>query len=128
MRPKTRLENRIGIGYDDRRFPKDFVRQTMPRHNVNISPEEIARFCRRYHVRKFMLFGSILRDDFRPDSDVDVLVEFEPAHTPGLLFFSMQEELSDLLGKRVDLNTPRCLSRYFRDDVLREAEVLYAAP
>lgn len=74
-----------------------------------------------------MLFGSILRDDFSPDSDIDVLVEFQPDHTPGLAFFSMQEELSALLGRAVDLNTPRCLSRYFRDDVLREAEVVYAA-
>ena len=75
-----------------------------------------------------MLFGSILREDFRADSDVDVLVEFDPADTPGLAFFAMQEELSSLLGRRVDLNTPRCLSRHFRDQVLREAEVLYAAP
>ncbi len=75
-----------------------------------------------------MLFGSVLRADFGPDSDVDVLVEFEQDRTPGLAFFSMQEELGTLLGRKVDLNTPRCLSRYFRDDVLREAEVLYASP
>jgi uncharacterized protein len=100
----------------------------MTRHNIQIPAEEIARFCHRHHVRKFMLFGSVLRDDFRPDSDVDVLVEFEPAHTPGLQFFSMQAELSRLLGKNVDLNTPRCLSRFFRDEVLRGAEVLYATP
>jgi uncharacterized protein len=99
----------------------------MPRHDIGVSQEQIARFCERYHVRTFMLFGSVLRDDFRPDSDVDVLVEFEPDRTPGLLFFSMQDELSELLGRKVDLNTPRCLSRFFRDAVLREAEVLYAA-
>ena len=99
----------------------------MPRHDIGVSQEQIARFCQRHHVRTFMLFGSVLRDDFRPDSDVDVLVEFEPDHTPGLMFFSMQDELSALLGKNVDLNTPRCLSRFFRDAVLREAEVLYAA-
>jgi len=99
----------------------------MSHRNINIPSESVAEFCRRHHIRKLMLFGSILRDDFRPDSDVDVLVEFEPDHTPGLLFFSMQEELSLLFGKGVDLNTPSCLSRYFRDDVLREAEVLYAA-
>ena len=74
-----------------------------------------------------MLFGSVLRADFSPASDVDVLVEFEPEHIPGLAFFAMQQELSDMLGRTVDLNTPQFLSRYFRDDVLREAEVLYAA-
>jgi hypothetical protein len=74
-----------------------------------------------------MLFGSILRDDFSPASDVDVLVEFEPDHTLGLAFFSVQEELSLMLGRTVDLNTPRCLSRHFREQVVREAEVLYAA-
>jgi predicted nucleotidyltransferase len=74
-----------------------------------------------------MLFGSILREDYGPGSDVDVLVEFESDHIPGLAFFAMQDELSVLFGKNVDLNTPRCLSRYFRDDILREAQVLYAA-
>jgi uncharacterized protein len=101
---------------------------TMPRLNLNIQPESLAEFCDRHHVRKLMLFGSILRDDFTPESDVDVLVEFEPGETPGLGFFSMQEELSSLLGRAVDLNTPRCLSRYFRDNVLRDAQVIYAAP
>ena len=75
-----------------------------------------------------MLFGSVLRDDFSPSSDVATYWwNFEPNYTPGLAFFAMQEELSLMLGRAVDLNTPRCLSRYFRDDVLREAEVLYAA-
>lgn len=73
------------------------------------------------------MFGSVLRPDFRADSDVDILVEFEPGHTPGLAFFRMQQELSELLGREVDLNTPACLSRYFRDEVLGEAEVLYVA-
>jgi uncharacterized protein len=100
----------------------------MLQRDLGVSPEEIAQFCRRHHVRRIMLFGSVLREDFRPDSDVDVLVEFEADHTPGLAFFAMQEELSTLLSKKVDLNTPRCLSRHFRDDVLREAQVLYAAP
>jgi uncharacterized protein len=99
----------------------------MLQYDLGMSAQQIAEFCRRHHVRKFMLFGSILRGDFRADSDVDVLVEFEPDHTPGLAFFKMQEELSSLLGRNVDLNTPRCLSRHFRDDVLREAQVLYAA-
>ena len=69
----------------------------------------------------------MLRDDFRPDSDVDVLVEFEPDHVPGLAFFSMELELSNLLGRKADLNTAGFLSRYFRDEVLAEAEVQYAA-
>jgi len=69
----------------------------------------------------------VLREDFRPDSDVDVLVEFEPGYTPGLAFFRIERELSELVGRTVDLNTPRDLSRDFRDEVRREAELLYAA-
>ena len=92
---------------------------------IMIPSEKIAAFCRKHHIRKLALFGSVLRDDFRPDSDVDVLVEFEPGHVPGFAFFSMQEELSELLGRRVDLNTPGFLSRYFRDRVLRQAVVQY---
>ena len=93
--------------------------------HIPILREPIAAFCRRHHIRKLALFGSVLRDDFRPDSDVDVLVEFEPGHVPGFAFFGMQEELSQLLGRRVDLNTPKFLSRYFRDRVLRQAVVQY---
>ena len=92
---------------------------------VAIPTEKIAEFCRRHHVRKLALFGSVLREDFRPDSDVDVLVEFEPNHVPGLAFFGMEEELSQLLGRKVDLNTPKFLSRYFRDRVLQQAFVQY---
>ncbi len=88
---------------------------------------QIADFCRRHYIRRLSLFGSVLRDDFGPASDVDVLVEFEPGHVPGLAFFSMQNELSRLLGRTVDLNTPQCLSPYFRDEVLAEAEELYVA-
>ena len=69
-----------------------------------------------------------MRKDFRPDSDLDVLVEFDPGHTPGLAFFGMEQELSELLGRKVDLNTPQFLSPYFRDKVLAEAEVQYAEP
>ena len=94
---------------------------------IAVPRETIADFCRRHHVRRLALFGSVLRDDFRPESDVDVLVEFEPDHTPGLDFFSMQDELSELLGHKVDLNTPGFLSPHFRDRVLAEAEVLYVA-
>ena len=93
---------------------------------IAINREQIAEFCRRHHIRKLALFGSVLREDFRADSDVDVLVEFEPGRRVGLTFFSMQDELSDLLGRKVDLNTPNFLSRYFRDEVLAQAEVLYA--
>jgi predicted nucleotidyltransferase len=94
---------------------------------VAVDRSTIAAFCRRHHIRKLALFGSVLRDDFRPDSDVDVLVEFEPGHVPGLAFFAMQRELSEILGRKVDLNTPQCLSRYYRDEVIAEAEVLHDA-
>jgi uncharacterized protein len=95
---------------------------------IKIPKEEIADFCRRHHIRRLSLFGSALRDDFRPDSDVDVLVEFEPGHVPGFLrLATMEHELSTLLGSwKVDLRTPRDLSRYFRDEVIATAEVQYA--
>lgn len=93
---------------------------------LQLQSDQLAVFCRRHHIRKLSLFGSVLRDDFRPDSDVDVLVEFEPGHVPGFAFITMQDELSALLGRKVDLNTPNFLSRYFREQVLSEAKVLYA--
>ena len=95
---------------------------------IAIPKEQIAEFCRRHHICKLSLFGSVLRDDFRPDSDVDVLVEFEPEHIPGLIRFAgMELELSQLLGgRKVDLNTPQFLSPYFRDEVLEEAAVQVA--
>ena len=99
----------------------------MNRHGPTVPKDKVADFCRRNHVRKLSFFGSVLRDDFRPDSDIDVLVEFEPGHVPGLAFFAMERELSEILGRKVDLNTPQCLSRYFREQVLAEAEVQYAA-
>jgi predicted nucleotidyltransferase len=99
----------------------------MKYHEIMIRRESIAEFCRRHYIRRLSLFGSILRDDFRPDSDIDVLVEFEPQHTPGLAFFAMQDELSSLFGRNVDLHTERSLSKYFRDQVLAEAEVQYDA-
>ena len=95
---------------------------------IAIDRKKVAEFCRRHHVRKLSLFGSVLRDDFVPGSDVDVLVEFEPGRTPGLRFFTMEEELSGLLGRKADLNTSGFLSRYFLEEVLREAEVVYVAP
>jgi predicted nucleotidyltransferase len=97
----------------------------MKRQNIHIPKEKIADFCRRHHIRKLAFFGSVLRDDFRQDSDIDVLVEFDPAHIPGFDFFAMEEELSEILGRRVELNTPNFLSRYFREKVLAEAEVQY---
>jgi uncharacterized protein len=100
----------------------------MARVRIAIDQGHLADFCRRNHIRRLALFGSILRDDFRPDSDIDVLVEFEPGHVPGLRFFALERELSEILGRRVDLNTPAFLSKYFRDRVLAEAEVRYAAP
>ena len=93
--------------------------------NIELPKDKIADFCRRHHIRKLAIFGSALRDDFRLDSDVDVLVEFEPEHVPGLAFFAMEMELSKILGNKVDLNTPQFLSRYFRDAVLAEAQVQY---
>jgi predicted nucleotidyltransferase len=85
----------------------------------------VADFCRRRHIRRLAFFGSVLRDDFGPESDVDVLIEFESGHVPGLEFLAMEEELSGILGRKVDLNTPGFLSPYFRDRVLAEAEVQY---
>jgi predicted nucleotidyltransferase len=95
--------------------------------HIPIDREKVADFCQRHHIRKLALFGSVLRDDFRPKSDVDVLVEFEDGKTPGLAFFAMQEELSTLFGRRVDLNTPQGLSRYFRERVLAEAETIHVS-
>lgn len=95
----------------------------MTYHGLEMPQERIAGFCRRHHIRRLALFGSILRDDFGPESDVDVLVEFEPGTRVGLSFFTMQDELTTILGRQVDLNTPGFLSRYFRDEILSAAEV-----
>lgn len=97
----------------------------MSRHGINISEDEIARFCKRHRIRKLALFGSILRDDFAEDSDIDVLVEFEPGVSVGLRFFSIERELSELLGRKVDLNTPGFLGKDFRDQIVKEAKVQY---
>ncbi|RJP18366.1 MAG: nucleotidyltransferase [Candidatus Abyssobacteria bacterium SURF_5] len=92
---------------------------------ISIEKEKIAEFCRRHHIKKLSFFGSVLREDFTPNSDIDVLVEFEAGHVPGLAFFDIERKLCHLLGRKVDLHTPQFLSRYFRDEVLSEAEVLY---
>jgi predicted nucleotidyltransferase len=97
-------------------------------HGLDILDEEIADFCRRHGVKRLSLYGSILRDDFNPDSDVDVLVEFQPGRTPGMFGFGqMIIELRDIIGRDVDLRTPHDLSRYFRAEVLRTARELHAA-
>jgi predicted nucleotidyltransferase len=95
---------------------------------IPLDQSKIAEFCRERHIRRLSLFGSVLGEDFGPDSDVDVLVEFDPEHVPGLEFFGMEIELSELLGRKVDLNTPEFLSPRFRSQVLAEAEVQYAQP
>lgn len=94
---------------------------------IPLDLEHMADFCRRHHIHSLALFGSVLREDFRPDSDVDVLVEFEVGHTPGWDLFDLEDELSGVLGRRVDLNTPGFLSRSFRQPVLDEAQIVYAA-
>lgn len=94
--------------------------------NFRVPEHEIAAFCQRNHIRKLSLFGSVLRDDFTPDSDVDVLVEFEPGNSVGLITFAKMElELTDIVGRKVDLRTPQDLSRYFRQQVLDMAQVQY---
>ena len=106
---------------------EDEVELSMGHHGISFPEEIIAEFCRRYHIRRLALFGSVLRGDFRADSDVDVLVEFQPGHTAGLLRMAgLEMELSEVLGRKVDLRTPAELSRYFRDEVVRTSEVQYA--
>ena len=142
---KRPLENRLALikdyGYRDAcrtyrrmtggRFTlvgTDLVRAPVGRARIDIPKEKITEFCRTHHIRKLALFGSVLRDDFRSDSDVDVLVEFFPGHIPGFLKIAeMERELSSLLGGRtVEIRTPGDLSRYFRDEVMESAETLYA--
>jgi predicted nucleotidyltransferase len=88
---------------------------------------ELAALCRRYHIRKLAFFGSVLRSDFGPHSDIDVLIEFEPGQTPGFDFFAIQDELAALLGRHVDLHTPNSLSPYFRRQVQDTAYVQYSS-
>ena len=96
--------------------------------SLNLDEATVARFCESHHIQRLALFGSQLKGTARPDSDIDLLVEFDPAHIPGLFAIAgMEIELSDLVGgKKVDLRTPGDLSRYFRDEVVRMAEVQYA--
>lgn len=97
----------------------------MMNKNLIIPHDKIASFCLRHGICRLAVFGSALRADFGPDSDVDVLVEFEKGREPGFVFFDMQDELSALVERQVDLHTPKFLSRYFRERVVKEAEVQY---
>jgi len=93
---------------------------------INIPKDRIAEFCKRNRVRRLSLFGSVLRKDFGPDSDVDILVEFEPGTRMGLIRLSgLEIELGKIVGRKVDLNTPDFLSKYYRDQILTEADVQY---
>ena len=95
---------------------------------IGVPREQLATFCRRHRIRKLAFFGSVLRDDFGPESDVDVLVEFENDARVGFIALATMElELGQLLGHKVDLRTPADLSRYFRDEVIQTAEIQYAA-
>lgn len=101
----------------------------MNRARIDIPKDAVAAFCRKHHIRKLAFFGSVLRADFQPGSDIDVLVEFDPMRPVGLIRLAgIQRELSAVLGRPVDLNTEGFLSPYFRDEVLREAEIHYVAP
>ena len=94
---------------------------------IEFPKEEIEEFCKKHSIRKLSLFGSALRDDFTPDSDLDILVEFDPSHIPGLIRLAgMVLELGEILGRKVDMRTAQDLSRYFRDEVLKSALVQYA--
>jgi predicted nucleotidyltransferase len=96
--------------------------------HVHLDREFVAEFCRRNHIRRLSLFGSVLTERFRPESDLDVLVEFEPGGEPGLIGLArMQLDLEAVVGRPVDLRTPKDLSRFFREEVLRLAEVQYSA-
>lgn len=92
---------------------------------VQVDRDKLERLCARYRVERLALFGPVLREDFDPESDVDVLVEFEQGHTPGLGFVLLQRELSEIIGRKVDLHTCHSLSRYFRDEIRERSEVVY---
>lgn len=98
------------------------------RSRIDVPRQQLADLCRRHHVRRLAFFGSVLRDDFRPDSDIDVLVEIDPGKT--VTFFTLarlENDLADMLGRRVDLHVPRMLHPYLRDKVLSQAEDVFVA-
>jgi hypothetical protein len=93
-----------------------------------VPKDKLAGFCRKNHIRKLSVFGSAIRGELQPDSDIDLLVEFEEGHTPGLFsIIEMELELTEMLGRKVDLRTPEDLSQYFRDEVIRNAKIQYQA-
>ncbi|MBI2119031.1 MAG: nucleotidyltransferase family protein [Elusimicrobia bacterium] len=94
---------------------------------IKIDRKWVSNFCQKNHIKKLALFGSVLRQDFNPESDIDILVEFEPGHVPGLAFFKLEDELSTLLGRKVDLNTPNFLSPLIRSQVLSQSHIEYDA-
>lgn len=94
---------------------------------IDVPPNVIAAFCKRHHIQELSLFGSVLRPDFGPDSDIDVLVEFEPEARIGLKYFKIEDELTELLGRRVDLTTKDGLHALIRKEVLARRLVVYAA-
>lgn len=98
---------------------------------IDIPFDRIAEFCRKHRIRKLELFGSVLRDDFAPESDIDVMVEFEPGHSPGLRFFVLDEELAAIFGRKVDLHTRRSVednpNHIFREQALSRVETVYDA-
>jgi len=98
------------------------------RASVQFPGDKVAEFCRKNRIRKLSLFGSVLRNDFRSQSDIDVLVEFEAGARVGMIRLAgLEQELGEILGRKVDLNTPGFLSKYYRDQVLSEAQVQYDA-
>jgi len=111
----------------DRSQPSVIADSGLPISLNHSVKSRIADLCRRWHISRLALFGSTIRGDHRPDSDIDVLVEFEPGHVPGFDFITIQDELTEIFGRRVDLHTPSTLSRYFRDDVLDRAKTVYDA-
>lgn len=103
-------------------FPMVGSLETLP---IKLDRQNLAQTCHKYHVRKMALFGSILREDFSQDSDIDILVEFEAGKTPGWEIVTMADELSAIFRRTVDLRTLGDLSRYFRDEVAQEAVTVY---
>ena len=97
------------------------------RVQIEMHKQEIEKFCRKHYIRKLSLFGSALRDDFNTESDLDILVDFDPGHIPGLIKLAgLEIELAEILGRKVDIRTAQDLSRYFREEVLNSAKVQYA--
>ncbi len=97
------------------------------RRELKIPKAKLEAFCKKHHIKSLSFFGSVLRDDFGDSSDVDVLVEFDPKHVPGYIQLArIEEEFSRLIGgRRVDINTPKCLSRYFRHQVVADSKLVY---